>query len=736
MITGYNVKTLEITIIDSNDAFLDQAILDVEFPTQHTFVTATDKAAIANPAAFIVTAVANEIIDFENPPYTVVGDINGQDSWAQTALHIAGSLDINATSPIFGSQDVKYNSSTSGITHYRRPVTSSSGAEYVAKWIFVNSANLGATDEFRVAMANSADTDGARAWVCKVRGNGDVILTDDSGDTTFTGVATVGKEISYRVQVSAAGVLKFYIDRVLQLTGLRITGNQTIDRWLVSAGPNSTNNADTGRLETLSYSAPTAVVKKKFIQVVLNPNTINLDQTTKIEIQLKNGDGSNHLAAVAVTLRTSQGFITPSSITTNSSGFSDEAIFKPTRISGTIRIGATAVGFFQEFGSEEPLLTLNTPTTTGEQQWLESGDIKDHAITDDKTAANTTTKTPSGVNQFSFIKKARLVQSFDIGMDRNVNTVVVDDVGFVYVNGFDGPGATNPIVRKIDKIDGSTVADFAIPVSEENLANRFDGMTYDGAFIWVAGANHLIKIDALTMLLGTDFLIAADGNLQFVRWDGNFINFQLRGGTDTDKDKIWRLNPDDGTPVASATRVDYRAGDPVSPTIPREIKQISIDEDFIYVVGTGVATDWDRMDIVTNALVHRAGSNGTFGVALSNIRHHIFVSGGTGGGSADLLLDDTDNPGTDIGFSNSIDTNLFDGLFDGKHLWLITGTTTRQFVRKILHDPIAKTLTLVQTFDLGTSLDPTSLAFDGQHLYVASFGTTPNNKLFKIFVGK
>ncbi len=485
------------------------------------------------------------------------------------------------------------------------------------------------------------------------------------------------------------------------------------------------------------HPSPTATVQKKSILVTPVTNPIDLNKTSVLNIQLRKFDLSNDLVSTTVTLATSRGIIIPASITTDANGFSNVAVYRPGKFVGSTGIIASSAAHRQLQQEGRVFVTTNAPTTPNKQQWLQSEDIKDHAVTDDKTAANTTTKAPTGVNQFSFVKKARLVQSFDIGMEQNVNSVVVDDVGFIYVNGFDGPGATNPIVRKINKIDGSTIADFVIPGGQENLAARFDGMTYDGAFIWIAGANRLIKINALTMALATNFTVAADGNLQFVRWDGEFINFQLRGGTDADKDKIWRLNPDDGTPVASATRIDYRTGDAVDPTIIREIKQVSIDEDFMYIVGTGPGSDWDRINLATNAVTHRgSGSNGTFGVALSNILHHVFISGGVSAGSADLLLENTDVAGTDIGFTNSIDTNLFDGLFDGKHLWLITGTTTRQFVRKIIHDPIANTLTLVQTFDLGTALDPTSLAFDGQHLYVASFGTTPNNKLFKIFVGK
>lgn len=737
MIIGYDLSTLEAAsaILDESDSVIQDEFLIGQLNEENidAFILADDQAVVDKIFDYLITATANELITFESPTYTA-GDVDTKDGWAKTALHIAGSLDVNTTNPIVEAQDLKYNSSTSGITHYRRPVVSNAGGAYTAKWLFRNSANLGASNEVVVAMANSADTDGARAWVCKIKGNGDVVFTDNSGDTTFPGVAlSTTRKILYTVKVKANGSLYLIIDRLFRMKGTIISGNQTIDRWLVSGGPNNTTNADTGRWDQLRYTIPTAVQRKKSILVTPLTDPMELNETSQLSIQLRQANLANDNVVKTVTLRASDGVIVPSQVQTNGSGFSDEAIYKPAKDAGAVSIVASTDEHTQLISEGGVFITANTPTNSSEQEWLETEDIKADSITFDKQSSKGQVRIP-GLHPFYFVSKAFLAVDFDVSL-QNINSIIADDAGNLYVNGFDGPGATNPVVKKVDKQTGAVLNTYTIPAGEENLANRFDGMAYSGAFLWVAGANHLLKLN-LDMTLATDFTIAADGNIQFVASDGEFIWFHLRGGTDADKDKIWKFNPITGLKV---TAINYRAGDTIDPSIPREIKQVAMDDQFMYITGTGSNSDWDRMDRTTHALDHRNDSDlfGAFGIAVDNLIRHIYLAGGSAGGEDQLFLDNAGGLPRGIAANDTIDNFLYDLFFDGIHIWLITSPTSgaRRYVRKIKFNPIGPTLDVIQSFDIGIAVDPTALAFDGQYLYVAAFAATAIN-ITKIGVGK
>lgn len=740
MIIGYDILSLSAgnTVLDGGDTALQATILKNHFSIESadSFVLADDQAVVDKILDYLIVASANQVIDFENPPYTVVGDVNGQDSWAQTALHVAGSLDVNATNPISGSQDLKYNSSTSGITHYRKIVVSSAGGGYTAKWLFKNSAALGAANEARVAMANSADTDGARAWVCVVKGNGDVVFTDDNGDTTFTGLSSILRKSLFTVKVLSTGTLFFYVDGAFKYQGTVISGNQTIDRWLVSGGANATTNSDTGRWDNFTYAVPTAVIRRKSVLVTPVTDPVEMSETSVLNIQLRLATLANDNVVKTVTLRASTGVVIPETVQTNSSGFSNEAVYKPTKGIGQPTILAFTDEHTQLVSEGDVSIVVSGPDSSDEQQWLESDDIKDETISADKQSFKGQIKNPALTHLF-FVKKALQVAQFDASME-NINSIVADEKGNIYVNGFDGPGQTNPIVRKLNAQTGATLNTYTIPATEENLANRFDGMAYDGVHLWVAGANHLLKLD-LDMTLDTDYTIAADGNLQFVASDGEFIWFQLRGGTDTDKDKIWKLDPTDATPPASAVKIDYRTGD--ADTTIREIKQVAMDDEYIYIPGTGPSTDWDRLKRSDNSILHRgSGSNGSFGVAIDNRDLTIYVAGGVGVDQDVMTLEVTSPTLSVLANADVVDKNFWDLLFDGTNVWVITAvdstSTNRQFVRKLKFNPGAGTIDLVQSFDITTTIDPTAMAFDGAYLYVVGFGTTTAKNITKIWVGK
>jgi hypothetical protein len=266
-------------------------------------------------------------------------------------------------------------------------------------------------------------------------------------------------------------------------------------------------------------------------------------------------------------------------------------------------------------------------------------------------------------------------------------------------------------------------------------------MCYDGTNVWVAGAHHLYKIDALDMSTMADYTpdSVADGNFQFLAWDGEFIWTQLRGGTHTHKDKLWKLNPD-GTVAA---QIDYRTGDPIGTGV-RDIKQVAMDETYLYLTAIGTVSDWVRVKRSDHSLTYRnAGDQyGGFGVAVDALSHHIYVGGGASGGEDQINLENTDSTPRTIAYNWTV-AEWFDLVFDGRYVWGIassgTGTSARQYVRKMNHDPTqaaGSDIAQAQAIDLTTALDPTTLIFSPPHLYVAGYGSVANCRIKKIFVGK
>jgi len=728
----------------TQEQIIDAIVRQVEADFAATFGLADDQTVAVNSRDYLAVVTTTDKITFENPPYTP-GDVNGQVNWAQTALHVAGSLDVNATSPIGDSQDLKYNSATSGITHYRSTVTGSAGGGYVAKWKFRNSVNLGAASEVKVSMANSADTDGARAWICVVKGNGDVVFTDNAGNTTFAGVAPAGTINRYRVGVTSTGALKFYINGELKFTGNIIAGNQTVDRWIVAAGPNTTINADTGRFDDFLYSVPTGVIRRKSILVTPVSSSIEMSGECVLNIQLRNAALGNDPVSTTVTLTSNQGLIVPGSVVTNGSGFSNEAVFKPGKFARKAGIFASATGYVQLGSEGSVFIEVDSPSTDEDQQFIETADIKDDSITPSKQAAKSNVRTP-GLHNFWFIAKAFIAQILDVNndgnTDRNINSIVVDDLGFFYVNCFEGPVATNPVVKRFDKNTG--VIDWSVALTHNNLTSGFDGMCFDGKYIWVACANYIRRVNVLNSADTTEYLLATDlegGNVQAMAFDGEFIWLHLRGGTNANADKIWKVNPSTG---AAVSYVDYRTSDPIGTGV-RDIKQFAMDDEFLYFASSvsGVsASDWVRVKRSDGTLTYRNEGDqyGAFGAAIDILTHHLYVGGGEPSGAAQLNLDTTDSTPRNVALNWSL-AQWYDLLFDGKYLWgvstLNSGSATKRVIRKIKHNVGAGTLDSVQAIDfdgIAVGLAPTALAFDGQYLYVANFAATTNS-VVKIFVG-
>ena len=404
---------------------------------------------------------------------------------------------------------------------------------------------------------------------------------------------------------------------------------------------------------------------------------------------------------------------------------------------------APAIGYKQLF--PVATLTVKTPVDAKKQEWLVTEDIKSAIITDFKISDKGKIRTP-GLHNFWFITKAFQVQIFDVddasNTDEQINSIVVDDLGFFYVNCFEGPGATNPVVKRIDKNTG--VVDWSVALTHNNLTSRFDGMVFDGKYIWVASANYIRRINVLNSTDTTEFQYPTDpqgGDFQALTFDGEFIWAALRGGSHTDADKIWKIIPSSGA-VSSA--IDYRTSDPIGTGV-RDIKQFAMDDEFLYfssITNAVSASDWVRIKRSDSSLVYRneGDLHGAYGISIDSLTHHVWQGGGEPSGAFQLNLDTTDGSPRNVALNWTL-AQWYDSIFDGKYTWGISttgiGSATRRIIRKMMHNVVASSLDSVQAIDFDdivAGLDPTALAFDGQYLYVANFASTPNS-VVKIFVG-
>lgn len=735
MIVGYGISTLNATIaiLDGGDTTLQNDTLKNLFTLEDAdaFILADVPATANKILDFLAVVVANEVIIFETPTYSA-GDVDTQDAWAQTALHVAGSLDVNTTSPLTGVQDLKYNSSSAGITHYRRPVTSSAGGAYTAKWQFKNSANLGATDEVVVAMANSADTDGARAWICAIKGNGDVTITDNAGSTVFTGLSLTTRKALYTVKIESDGRLFFFVDGAFKFQGTVIAGNQTIDRWLVS-GSNSSTNVDTGRWDNFTYAAPTALLRRKSILVTPQSSPIDLNGESQLNIQLRTSALATDNVVKTVTLRATDGIVIPGTVQTDGTGFSNEAFYRPSKDAGSHEIIASTNEHTQLVSEGSVEVAINPQPNNEKRQFLETADIKDETITELKIAPQSLSK-QTKPSAFWIVKKAYLANTFDTGMPQNANDVVSDGHEHIYINGFDGPAATNPVIRQINKATGST--DGTLAYTTNSLANRRDAIAFNGKHLWLASGINLLKIRASDMNLISTFVIGGGaGVIQYVGWDGESILAFVRGGT-LNADLFLHIN-DSGGIIA----------DQQAKTIVTDIKRVGITprtlfgKKMIFVAGSTAAgsfviidaLDHDLKSIAVNTLI--SGFTGTAVEAAAHDGTGAWIALSPTGGSKEALMkikmdNFTDTPTLLATIEQEEVGRVYDLHIDGTNIWAITseagdppGDVTRRFLRK-LRLTAAGVIEVAQVIDLGEDIEPVGITVDQGYLYIANHAIT------------
>ena len=472
----------------------------------------------------------------------------------------------------------------------------------------------------------------------------------------------------------------------------------------------------------------TAVIRRYVVTLTASANPINMNQQPTISVQLKDQLGVNVSQVETVTLSVDLGTLANATIITNGSGFASTT-YKPHKGSSGVIIAAVAT-----FLPGQLVIAINIPTTPAAQNWLESNDVKISAITTDKIASGAVTgdKLGAGINVPPL---PRLGLPASLALDANALYV---DATNVFVNGFVGPGATNPVVRKITMFGSITGSRAYVP---NNLTSGLDGMDGDATDIWVAAGNHLLQINKGTMAVTNDYTVDPSGTIQSVTLDAasSAVWCFLRGGT-TNPDKLLRIN--NGTGNVDAV-IDLDTG--VGAVIDRKRGIIYGGDIYFNVDTTSLVASWTVVNRVTNATTPFGGF---FGVpsALNAIAANgegIWI-GGVDGLS---LVPDVKYPTPSLGgITADVATVgiIYDLLFDGVRVWAITselgaGDITPRYIRELFvqvgynatDDAQTAILGLGRVIDAGPNDGfnpvlsiPNFLAVDANNLYASNFRTT------------
>jgi hypothetical protein len=479
-------------------------------------------------------------------------------------------------------------------------------------------------------------------------------------------------------------------------------------------------------------SGPTllSVARKNFVTLSTSTPTIVPADIATIDLQLKQSDGVTDLNEIhTIAISTSNGFLSDNVVTTNASGF----------ISFTYRAGrfntTTIYGSAQGFFTGTIGLVIENPTTASDQNWIETGDIKAKAVTAEKIAAsivdaNLISQTyPSA---WWTIKKAVLEDVKDVALTDSVNNIVSDGIDHIYMNGLD------TAVPKIKKVNRRTfTVDGSLTYTNNNLANRTDGMAFDGKFLWVASSGDLLRVDPVTMTLDATITIdSSGGDIHALAWDGEFIYAFVRGGT-TYANKLLEITRN-GT-VRSETTI----------LSANDVKQIAVRQST-----QGLAASGDQRQVLV-PIAHPAGSSNLapvivsglslisvnfsalFGItatangtaASDGINYWVGVTP-SGGSKESLLRINTDTLVSPTLLSSMEQGEIgivYDLFYDGAYMWAITSeagdppaSTDRRFVRKLQQvgtDPIK----LIQTIDMGPDVDPNALCVENDRVFVGNF---------------
>lgn len=441
---------------------------------------------------------------------------------------------------------------------------------------------------------------------------------------------------------------------------------------------------------------PTSTERKKSIQTTPAASPINLNETTTLAIQLLDKDlNPDPVAGVTVTLHASSGLISPDTFVTNGSGQNPSTItYKPTKVTGNITtlgftsgatIVATGTGGYIQVSPE--FVEITTPTTSAQQNWLESNDIKIGAVTVEKLNGNVNVS-PAARN------------GFNTSIARNVNAVVVDST-FVYVIGYNGPGATNTAVRKTNKNTGENIASTVyVAGAGTAIANGTDGMVDDGTDLWIAAGGDLLQVNKGTLVITNQYVIdATGGSLQFIVDDGTHILSFLRGGTSGDADKLVRIVK--ATGLVSASRDAF--GD---------LGVSVVDVRYAVILGTNLyflAGGAPIQSYAFGAKSLTAAFIFTTQTFQDPLEHAITTDGLTiwVGGTAGVVFDPTLIPGGNFGgFASQIDIGTVYSLtYDGTNVWAITseiGGGPRKYIKELYRYIKYEAISDSMTWNTGT----------------------------------
>ena len=462
----------------------------------------------------------------------------------------------------------------------------------------------------------------------------------------------------------------------------------------------------------------TSVIRKNIIELTSSANPIDPSGIPTVTVQLKQPDGVTNLNQVqAVTMSVNFGTLQDATLTTDGFGTAS-TIYKAYKGTQAIITG-TAPGFL----SGSLSVDINVPTTLGAQNWLETFDIRNDAVGASKVDSGARVKKLS-VPMHWFIEKPYIRAQWTSGLDDSVNSVIVDDNGHVFIN---GNLAGNATVKQLSVVDGTVLNTYDYSALGSNLSRYSDTMAYDGENLWVPANTKLAKLLASNLSLLANPTISAIGKTQSAVWDGYYIyvyNTNKVGGNDAiyavdqTGGVIYIGHPGIGTDVTTDVSADRSANWWMSP---------NNQGTFIAHGALGGLFGWQGTNPTPDALALDAKS--------------IWV-----GGTAGLERVDLSNAGAYRGPLNSNNTDvstigqIWDLCYTGDPdaVWAITtldgASTEARFLRRFVQS--GSTIVIDQQIDLTTAVNPNGMAFDGSHLYIGSFGASPNNFVTKVFIGK
>lgn len=292
-------------------------------------------------------------------------------------------------------------------------------------------------------------------------------------------------------------------------------------------------------LEPLNYymdqhPSPTVTVLKYWIDITASSNPIYLNESPTITIQLKGTDKISDLyQIVTITLTASTGLLANDVLTTDTNGLATTT-FNPVKVKY-----ASISGVANKFLSSTLLMIVKNPTTEGEQNWIQTDDLKNEAVTGQKVAYNSITSDKLASSSkptivpfsWSLINKARMTDKYDIGFGAGAFTTgaqyIISGEDSIFVIGVNiGTGFNE--VKKVSKKDGTVSGTYAFGY----LFAGFYGMQYDGKYLYVGTQQvvtiRLHKIKASDMSSVDTYTIV--GSPSSLMWDGQYLYSHAGGG--------------------------------------------------------------------------------------------------------------------------------------------------------------------------------------------------------------